>query len=154
METILPVQIVENLRSKEQRTSLMLESQKIDPSLSFHLALPLSISQTLSERHPNLLFSHLFPGYVYTDSPANVGFPFPIPQLASIFGPYIGSKAGVGGYAEVPFYLTSHPDGNRYLRAGEANLLNDKLKRVDLSPSVDDRLTREKVWEALESWLK
>lgn len=112
------------------------------------------VPQTLSERHPNLLFAHLFPGFVSTAAPANVGFPFPIPQLASIFGPYIGSKPGPGGYAEVPFYLTSHPDGLRYLRAGEANLLDNKLKRQDLSKAVDDRLTRETVWEKLESWLK
>lgn len=37
---------------------------------------------------------HLFPGFVATNAAQNNKFPFPIPQLASLFGPLIGKFIG------------------------------------------------------------
>lgn len=59
------------------------------------LMLPwLLCAQTLADKHPDLRFCHLFPGYVFTNAPANSNRPFPIPQLANLAGPILGRTVG------------------------------------------------------------
>ena len=66
--------------------------------------------------------------------------------------PLIASPPGPGGYAEVPFYLQNHPEGKKYIRLGEANLFNEKLKRSELSPNVRDPSVRQQIWDKLASY--
>jgi len=112
-----------------------------------------SVAQTLAERNPTLAIVHVFPGPVYTKAPANRGFPWPLPLLAETFGWIVMSKPGPGGFAEVPTHLIGHPDGQRYLRLGEANLFSPKLKRLDISPCVADERVRLNVWDRLAEML-
>ncbi|PWN53818.1 NAD(P)-binding protein [Violaceomyces palustris] len=109
-------------------------------------------AQCLAEKHPNISVSHLFPGFVATDAPKNQGFAWPIVQLGKIFGPIFGTRPGPGGYAEIPFYLLTHPEGQSYLETGSANLLGPNLKKNQISPCVSDKQVRESLYSRVISW--
>ena len=111
-------------------------------------------AQTLAERHPNLTISHLFPGFILTDALSNTGQPGPLVWASKIFGPLVANKPGPGGYAEVPFHLLTHPDGQRYLETGKANLLGPWLKKYTISPAAATAENRQKIWSKLESYFK
>lgn len=61
-----------------------------------------SVLWQLSKHNPQLVVHHLFPGGVATNIVANAGFPFPLPQLASVFMPYVATSAVE--YANIPVY--------------------------------------------------
>ena len=61
-----------------------------------------SVLMELARKHTNLVVQHLFPGGVSTDIVRNAGFPTPLPQLASIFMPYIATAPAE--YANIPVY--------------------------------------------------
>lgn len=110
-----------------------------------------SVSQTLAERNPTLAITHLFPGIVGTDAAASAGFPTPL-VWASKALTWLGifSSPTIGSYPEVPFYLHANPEGLKYLRLGEANLLGPYLGRKDLSKNVQTKSTRDQIYASLE----
>ncbi|UZJ54578.1 hypothetical protein CBS101457_003898 [Exobasidium rhododendri] len=108
-----------------------------------------AFTQHWAEQYPNLTISHLFPGIVGTKSAANSGFPFPIPQVASLASYVLPSAEQ---YAEVPFYLHTHAEGGRYLRGGEVNLFGPTLKRYDISKNVATKEARQGVVDKLKSY--
>jgi hypothetical protein len=107
------------------------------------------LAQHWAEKYPNLIISHLFPGVVGTNSAANSGFPFPIPQVAALASYGLPSAEQ---YSAVPFYLHTHPEGSRYLRGGEANLLGPTLKRYDMSKNVATKEARQGVVDKLKTY--
>ncbi|TKY87833.1 hypothetical protein EX895_003414 [Sporisorium graminicola] len=109
-------------------------------------------STYLAESHPNLTFTHAFPGFVNTEALSNQGHSSLLVLAGKIFGPLIASKAGPGGYAELPFYLLANAEGQRYLETGKANLFDPKLNKLPLSPNVESKDVREKIWEKLASY--
>ncbi|CDU26113.1 uncharacterized protein SPSC_06280 [Sporisorium scitamineum] len=109
-------------------------------------------STHLAESHPNLTFSHAFPGFVNTDALSNQGHNSLLVLAGKIFGPVIGSKPGPGGYAELPFYLLANPEGQRYLETGKANLFDPNLKKLSLSPNVESKEVRQRIWDKLASY--
>lgn len=106
----------------------------------------------LAEQYPALTFTHAFPGFVNTDALANQGHSSLLVLPARIFGRFVASKPGPGGYAELPFYVLANPEGNRYLETGKANLLGASLNKLQLSPNVRDKQVREKIWDKLASY--
>lgn len=106
-------------------------------------------AKTLAEQHPNVTIAHLFPGVVGTSATANQGFPFPFPQISGLASYFLPSPEQFG---QVPFFLLANPEGQRYLRSGEANLFNQSLKRLDLSPNVASKDSREAIISKLESY--
>lgn len=54
-----------------------------------------SVHLELATKYPQLRFYHLFPGFVHTKAASNSGFPFPIPQLAALFGPAMAMVIGM-----------------------------------------------------------
>lgn len=114
-----------------------------------------SVCQTLAERNPDITVSHLFPGLIATNAPANRGFAWPFVQAYKVAG-WIGiaSSPMPGGYAEVPFYLLAGKGSAGYLRRGEANLLGATLARWDLSSNVRDPSVRAKVWDKMASYFR
>lgn len=112
--------------------------------------------QTLAERNPNLVVSHLFPGINGTDAVANQGFPSILAwgnKLATSLG--LLYKPEPGSYPEVPFYLHANPEASSRVRKGEANLFGPTLKRYEpMSSNVQDPAVRTKVWKKLESYLE
>ncbi|PWN46012.1 NAD(P)-binding protein [Ceraceosorus guamensis] len=113
-----------------------------------------SVTLSLAERQPNLAVAHLFPGFVSTDASSNSKLPFPIPQISHFLGPWVGQKPGPGGYAEAPVHLAAHSEGQKFLRLGEGNFFNERLKRLEPSTNVREKSVREKVWSKLESYLQ
>lgn len=111
-----------------------------------------AVTQRWAEEHPNMVFSHLFPGIVATDGAKNAGFPWPIPQLFSVVQklPLITSSPLPGGYAEVPFYLYANSEGQRYQRTGEANLYSPSLKRLTLSANASTKEARQTIFDKLK----
>lgn len=109
-------------------------------------------STHLAEQHPNLTFTHCFPGFVNTNALGNQGHSSLLVLAAKIFGPLVGSKPGPGGYAELPFFVLANPEGQRYLETGKANLLGPSLNKLDISPNVADRQVRQKIWDRLASY--
>lgn len=63
-----------------------------------------AVLMELAKKHENekLKVLHLFPGGVSTNAAQTAGFPFPIPQLARTFGPYVLTPAK--DYAVSPVY--------------------------------------------------
>ena len=112
-------------------------------------AYPPPINQHFAERHPNLSFSHLFPGVIGTKAAANVGLPFPLPLLFSAVSPLIPSG---DQYAALPVYLHATEEGRRYLRSGEANLLGPALKRYAISKNVETKEARQAVVAKLKTY--
>lgn len=111
-----------------------------------------SACTTLAETHPNLTFTHCFPGFVNTNALANQGHNKLLVLAGTIFGPIVGSKPGPGGYAELPFFVLANPEGQRYLETGKANLLSPGLKKLSLSPNVTDKQVRSDIWAKLSSY--
>ncbi|SJX62442.1 uncharacterized protein SRS1_13291 [Sporisorium reilianum f. sp. reilianum] len=109
-------------------------------------------STHLAESHPNLTFTHAFPGFVNTDTLSNQGHSSLLVLAGKIFGPVIGSKPGPGGYAELPFYVLANSEGQRYLETGRANLLDPNLKKLPLSPNVESKQVRLRIWDKLASY--
>lgn len=105
--------------------------------------------QDFAERYPTVSISHLFPNIVGTNSAANSGFPFPIPQLFNLASFALPSPEQ---YSAVPFYLHASPEGNRYLRSGEANLFSPSLKRYEISKNVATKEARQAVVAKLKSY--
>lgn len=95
------------------------------------------------------MISHLFPGIVGTKSAANSGFPFPIPQVASLASYVLPSAEQ---YSAIPFYLHANPEGTRYLRSGEANLFGPSLKRYEISKNVATKEARQAVVDKLKKY--
>lgn len=106
----------------------------------------------LAERHPNLTFTHAFPGFVNTNALGNQGHSSLLVLAAKVFGPVIGAQPGPGGYAELPFYVLANKEGTRYLETGRANLLGPNLKKLDISSNVQTKDVRERIWEKLASY--
>ncbi|EST04697.1 Short-chain dehydrogenase/reductase SDR [Kalmanozyma brasiliensis GHG001] len=109
-------------------------------------------NQHLAEQHPTLTFTHAFPGFVATEALGNQGHSSLLVLAGKIAGPIIGSKAGPGGYAELPFYLLANPEGQRYLETGNANLVDNKLNKLPLSKNVQDKTVRQQIWTKLTSY--
>ncbi|KAJ9480170.1 Short-chain dehydrogenase/reductase [Pseudozyma hubeiensis] len=109
-------------------------------------------SQHLAEIHPNLTFTHVFPGIINTNAMENQGYNRLIVAAAKIFGPLVGSKPGPGGYAELPFYLLANDEGRRYLEVGKANLMDQNLKKLQISPNVKDKGVRSSIWDKLSAY--
>lgn len=108
--------------------------------------------QTLAESHPNLTFTHAFPGFVNTNALANQGHSSLLVMAAKVFGPVIGSKPGPGGYAELPFYLLANSQGQRYLEMGQANLVDQNLKKLPISQNVQSKDVRRQIWDKLAGY--
>ncbi|KIS69531.1 uncharacterized protein UMAG_02070 [Mycosarcoma maydis] len=108
--------------------------------------------QHLAESHPNLTFTHVFPGLINTNALANQGHSSLLVLAAKIFGPLIGSKPGPGGYAELPFYLLANQEGQRYLEVGKANLIDQNLKKRKISENVQSKEVRQKIWDKLAAY--
>lgn len=96
-----------------------------------------------------MAISHLFPGLVGTNGAANSGFSFPFPQL---FGIASYALPSIDQYAAVPFYLHASPEGSRYLRSGEANLLSPTLKRYNISKNVTSKEVRQAIVAKLNGY--
>ncbi|PWZ01333.1 NAD(P)-binding protein [Testicularia cyperi] len=111
-----------------------------------------SAAQTLAEQNPNLTVVHAFPGFILTDALANQGHSNLIVLAGKVFGPLLANKPGPGGYAELPFHVLANPTGQRYLETGTANLLGPFLGKKSLSPNVQDKGVREKIWNKLGSY--
>ncbi|GAC93132.1 short-chain dehydrogenase/reductase [Pseudozyma hubeiensis SY62] len=109
-------------------------------------------SQHLAEHHPNLTFTHVFPGIINTNAMENQGYNRLVVAAAKIFGPLVGSKPGPGGYAELPFYLLANDEGRRYLEVGKANLIDQNLKKLQISPNVKEKDVRSSIWEKLSAY--
>lgn len=109
-------------------------------------------NQHLAEQHPNLTFTHAFPGFVATNALGNQGHSSLLVLAGKVAGPIIGSKPGPGGYAELPFYLLANPEGQRYLETGQANLVDNKLNKLPLSKNVQSKDVREQIWTKLTSY--
>lgn len=111
-----------------------------------------SACQSLAERNPNLTVCHAFPGFVLTDALSNQGHNSLFVMGGKLFGPLLAYKPGPGGYAEVPFHVLTHPEGQRYLETGSANYLGAFLSKYQISPCVKDKSVREQIWDKLGSY--
>lgn len=116
---------------------------------------------------------HLFPGFVATNAAQNNKFPFPIPQLASLFGPVIGRFIGEyvtclrrlncpseyvspisantpESYSNIPVFCASNPQAAETLTSEFVNFL---CQSRDASTWAKDDTNRKEVFDAMKSLL-
>lgn len=85
----LPVDDLEYLKPENKSKYGILAAASRDSM--FVDAVLMQLAQKYESRHLKVL--HLFPGGVSTNAAQTAGFPFPIPFLAGVFGPYVLTSA-------------------------------------------------------------
>ena len=110
--------------------------------------------QEFAHSFPHLTTHHVFPGFVHTSAAANQGFPFPIPLLASIFGPLL-ARTPIGnfaeGYAEIPVYLAA----NKKSRGLGLEFSDQNLKPLGAPQwTQDNPELRKQLWESMKAMVK
>lgn len=108
-----------------------------------------AFTMEFNRRYPSTRFYHLFPGYVQTKAAENRGFPFPIPQLATVFGPILARTVGNTpmSYSDIPLFFAANPEAKKV----DGYLFNENLKKVELGLWNQDQKNRERLFDKLRS---
>ena len=111
----------------------------------------------MQAKYPNIRFYHVFPGIVTTKAAANQGFPFPLPQLYSLFGPVIERTVGnsAESYAETPVLLAANESKEKLEKVDneQGRFLSNTLKKVTVSPWGLKKENQVAAYEKLKSYL-
>jgi hypothetical protein len=92
---------------------------------------------------------------VTTNAAANQGFPFPLPQLYSLFSPIISRTIGES-YAEIPVLLAANESDEKLDKVDneQGRFLNNYLKKVEISEWAKQEENQEKAYQKMLSYLK
>ena len=111
--------------------------------------------QALQARFPSIAFFHVFPGIVTTNSAANQGFPFPLPQLFSLASPFISRTVGnsAESYAEIPVLIATNTGAEKQaIVEREGHFLGQTLKRIQTAPWTENKANQDEIYDKLRSY--
>ena len=111
--------------------------------------------QALQTKYPQISFFHLFPGIVATNSAANQGFPFPLPQLFSLASPILSRTIGNSpeSYADIPVLVGCNNGKEKQdLVAKEGHFLGSRITRCTVNPWASDPKNQEAIYAKLQAY--
>jgi len=109
-----------------------------------------AFTKELETQNPKVTFTHVFPGFVQTDTASNSNVPWYLRLVANVAHTLAGKTPEQ--YGEIPFYLLANPEGRAL--AAKDMFLDDNVAKVEPSSSAMDNNERAKIWEGLVEMTK
>lgn len=113
-------------------------------------------TKALQNRFPHLRFFHLSPGLVQTNGMYNQGVPWPMRVLMIwVVFPLAARTVGntVASYAEIPMFWAANKKSEEMAKT-EGFFLDQRGKKVAVSPFATDKGHQDAVFEKLKEYLK
>jgi NAD(P)-dependent dehydrogenase (short-subunit alcohol dehydrogenase family) len=113
-------------------------------------------TKALQSKFPQIKFFHIAPGLVQTDVMINQGVPFPVREILTYVVFPIASRTfgnTISSYADVPIFLAANERSESVIEK-EGYFLDNKNKKVSLSPYAMDEKKQQAVFEKLKGYLE
>ncbi|KAG0150796.1 hypothetical protein CROQUDRAFT_652048 [Cronartium quercuum f. sp. fusiforme G11] len=111
-----------------------------------------ALTMAFNRRYPSIHFYHLFPGYVQTNAASNRAFPFPFPQLNTLFGPLLSRTIGntPTTYADIPLFFAANPEARKLTGWS----FNERMRPIEPSGWAREVTNQDKVFQRCERFFE